>query len=197
MQQPLQDPNEGEPREVIARRSCTMAGVPTPVVFSWSAGKDSAFGLWTLRRDPGFEVRALLTTLTEGYDRVKHVGRPRRVAGPPGPGHRAPGDQGVDPPAVPERAVREPDVLDVRQSQVPGHRPRGVRRPVLRGRPGLPRGPAGPGRQAGGLPHLGPGHRGAGAGDDRERLPGHRGLRGSPGPGSRVRRARIRRTLPG
>ncbi len=51
-----------------------MAGVPTPVVFSWSAGKDSAFGLWTLRRDPGFEVRALLTTLTEGYDRVSMSG---------------------------------------------------------------------------------------------------------------------------
>ena len=51
-----------------------MAGVPAPVVFSWSAGKDSAFGLWILRRDPGFEVRALLTTLTEGYDRVSMSG---------------------------------------------------------------------------------------------------------------------------
>jgi diphthamide synthase (EF-2-diphthine--ammonia ligase) len=51
-----------------------MAGVSTPVVFSWSAGKDSAFGLWTLLRDPGFEVRALLTTLTEGYDRVSMSG---------------------------------------------------------------------------------------------------------------------------
>jgi uncharacterized protein (TIGR00290 family) len=48
--------------------------MPTPVVFSWSAGKDSAFGLWTLLRDPGFEVRALLTTLTEGYDRVSISG---------------------------------------------------------------------------------------------------------------------------
>jgi uncharacterized protein (TIGR00290 family) len=48
--------------------------VPTPVVFSWSAGKDSAFGLWTLRGDPGFDVRALLTTLTEGYDRVSMSG---------------------------------------------------------------------------------------------------------------------------
>src|SRR5439155_11906183 len=54
--------------------SCTMAGVPTPVVFSWSAGKDSAFGLWTRLRDPSFEVRALLTTLTEGYDRVSMSG---------------------------------------------------------------------------------------------------------------------------
>src|SRR5438034_8220005 len=51
-----------------------MVAVRTPVVFSWSAGKDSAFGLWTLLRDPGFEVRALLTTLTERYDRVSMSG---------------------------------------------------------------------------------------------------------------------------
>lgn len=49
-------------------------GVATPVVFSWSAGKDSAFGLWTLLRDPAYEVRALLTTITEGYDRVSMSG---------------------------------------------------------------------------------------------------------------------------
>lgn len=46
----------------------------TPVVFSWSAGKDSAFGLWTLLRDPAYEVRALLTTITEEYDRVSISG---------------------------------------------------------------------------------------------------------------------------
>ncbi len=40
------------------------------MVFSWSARKDSAFGLWTLLGDPAFEVRALLTTITEGYSRV-------------------------------------------------------------------------------------------------------------------------------
>ena len=51
-----------------------MTDVPMPVVFSWSAGKDSAFGLWTLLRDPGFEVRALLTTLTERYERVSMSG---------------------------------------------------------------------------------------------------------------------------
>lgn len=43
-------------------------------MFSWSAGKDSAFGLWTLLRDPNYEVRALLTTLTETYDRVSMSG---------------------------------------------------------------------------------------------------------------------------
>lgn len=48
--------------------------MPTPVAFSWSAGKDSAFGLWTILRDPGYEVRALLTTVTDGYDRVSISG---------------------------------------------------------------------------------------------------------------------------
>jgi uncharacterized protein (TIGR00290 family) len=51
-----------------------IALVATPVVFSWSAGKDSAFGLWTVLQNPDFEVRALLTTLTEGYDRVSMSG---------------------------------------------------------------------------------------------------------------------------
>jgi uncharacterized protein (TIGR00290 family) len=47
-----------------------MSGMTTPVVFSWSAGKDSAFGLWTLLQDPRFTVRSLLTTLNEDYQRV-------------------------------------------------------------------------------------------------------------------------------
>src|SRR6266498_4104160 len=48
--------------------------IAAPLVYSWSAGKDSAFGLWTLLRDPTYEVRALLTTITEGYDRVSMSG---------------------------------------------------------------------------------------------------------------------------
>ncbi len=46
----------------------------TPAVFSWSAGKDSAFGLWSLLRDRRFKVVALLTTLTENYRRVSMSG---------------------------------------------------------------------------------------------------------------------------
>jgi uncharacterized protein (TIGR00290 family) len=41
-----------------------------PVVVSWSGGKDSSLALWRLRQTPEFEVRALLTTVTEGYDRI-------------------------------------------------------------------------------------------------------------------------------
>ena len=41
-----------------------------PVVVSWSGGKDSSLALWRLRQSPEWEVRALLTTVTEGYDRI-------------------------------------------------------------------------------------------------------------------------------
>jgi uncharacterized protein (TIGR00290 family) len=44
------------------------------VVFSWSGGKDSAMALHALRRDPNFEVVSLLTTVTEGYERISMHG---------------------------------------------------------------------------------------------------------------------------
>jgi uncharacterized protein (TIGR00290 family) len=40
---------------------------------SWSGGKDSALALWTLRRE-GREPATLLTTVTEGYERVSMHG---------------------------------------------------------------------------------------------------------------------------
>lgn len=42
----------------------------TPLVLSWSGGKDSALALAELRRGPEFEVVALLTSVTRGYDRI-------------------------------------------------------------------------------------------------------------------------------
>ena len=45
-----------------------------PVLFSWSGGKDSAMALHALLRDPDYEVVALLTTVTEGYDRISMHG---------------------------------------------------------------------------------------------------------------------------
>jgi uncharacterized protein (TIGR00290 family) len=41
-----------------------------PIVLSWSGGKDSALALDAMRRDPSIEVVALLTTVTEVYDRI-------------------------------------------------------------------------------------------------------------------------------
>jgi uncharacterized protein (TIGR00290 family) len=43
------------------------------LVLSWSGGKDSALALWALRRD-GREPAALLTTVTESYDRISMHG---------------------------------------------------------------------------------------------------------------------------
>jgi uncharacterized protein (TIGR00290 family) len=40
------------------------------VLLSWSSGKDSAWALHVLRRQPGVEVVALLTTFNEAFDRV-------------------------------------------------------------------------------------------------------------------------------
>ena len=45
-----------------------------PVVMLWSGGKDSALALYELRRAGEYEVAALLTTVTEGYDRVSMHG---------------------------------------------------------------------------------------------------------------------------
>src|SRR5580698_1521117 len=47
---------------------------PNPAVFSWSGGKDSAMALHALLQDPNFEVVALLTTVTEGYERISMHG---------------------------------------------------------------------------------------------------------------------------
>ncbi|HSU95768.1 MAG TPA: hypothetical protein VLI40_00970 [Gemmatimonadaceae bacterium] len=43
---------------------------PEPVVLSWSGGKDSSLALAALRADPRYEVVALQTSITRGYDRV-------------------------------------------------------------------------------------------------------------------------------
>jgi len=45
-----------------------------PVLFCWSGGKDSAMALNVLRRQKELRVAALLTTVTEGYERVSMHG---------------------------------------------------------------------------------------------------------------------------
>ncbi|MGG6462243.1 ATP-binding protein [Solilutibacter silvestris] len=48
-------------------------------MLSWSGGKDSAWALHVLRQRGDIEVVALLTTLTQGYDRVSMQGIRRDV----------------------------------------------------------------------------------------------------------------------
>ncbi len=41
---------------------------------AFSGGKDSSYALWRLMQDDEYEVAGLLTTLTEGYDRISMQG---------------------------------------------------------------------------------------------------------------------------
>jgi len=50
-----------------------------PVLFCWSGGKDSAMALHALLQDPKVRVVALLTTVTEGYNRVSMHGVRREL----------------------------------------------------------------------------------------------------------------------
>lgn len=53
--------------------------VKTPVLLSWSGGKDAAWTLHRLRWSEGFQVVGLLTTVTEEYERVAMHGVRRDV----------------------------------------------------------------------------------------------------------------------
>ena len=52
---------------------------PEPTLFCWSGGKDSAMALHALLQQKHFRVVALLTTLTEGYDRIAMHGVRREL----------------------------------------------------------------------------------------------------------------------
>ena len=52
----------------------TTSGEPTPILLSWSGGKDAAWTLHTLRQRDDIEVVGLVTTITEGYERVAMQG---------------------------------------------------------------------------------------------------------------------------
>ncbi len=51
----------------------------TPTLLSWSGGKDAAWALHVLRQRGEFEVVGLLTTLTEGFNRISMQGIRREV----------------------------------------------------------------------------------------------------------------------
>ena len=55
------------------------APVCEPILFCWSGGKDSALALHTLLRQNEVRIAALLTTVTEGYDRISMHGVRREL----------------------------------------------------------------------------------------------------------------------
>jgi len=44
------------------------------IVMCWSGGKDSAIALYELQQSKNYEVIALLTTVTKGYERISMHG---------------------------------------------------------------------------------------------------------------------------
>jgi len=61
--------------------SATERGSPMsePILFCWSGGKDSALALHTLLQQNDVRIAALLTTVTEGYDRISMHGVRREL----------------------------------------------------------------------------------------------------------------------
>ena len=53
--------------------------MPQPVLFCWSGGKDSAMALHAVLQDPDMQITALLTTVTETYDRISMHGVRREL----------------------------------------------------------------------------------------------------------------------
>jgi uncharacterized protein (TIGR00290 family) len=43
-------------------------------VFAWSGGKDSAYAMYEIKKSGGYDVMALLTTVTRDYDRISMHG---------------------------------------------------------------------------------------------------------------------------
>src|SRR5260370_10992400 len=50
-----------------------------PILFCWSGGKDSALALHTILQRDDVQVTALLTTVTEGYERISMHGVRREL----------------------------------------------------------------------------------------------------------------------
>jgi uncharacterized protein (TIGR00290 family) len=60
-------------------RSKVRMTMSTPILFCWSGGKDSAMALHALQQRPDVRVTALLTTVTETYDRISMHGVRREL----------------------------------------------------------------------------------------------------------------------
>jgi uncharacterized protein (TIGR00290 family) len=56
-----------------------MISPEEPVLFCWSGGKDSAMALAAIRERQDCRIAALLTTVTEGYDRISMHGVRREL----------------------------------------------------------------------------------------------------------------------
>ncbi len=62
-----------------SERPSERLSIRRPCLLSWSGGKDAAWALQILRSDSEFEVVGLITTLTEGHDRIAMQGIRRTI----------------------------------------------------------------------------------------------------------------------
>src|SRR5262249_12980674 len=66
---------------IVHRTDCALSkfsemtkGNGTPVLVSWSGGKDSCLALQELMNGPDYQVTGLLTTITRDFDRISMHG---------------------------------------------------------------------------------------------------------------------------
>lgn len=55
-------------------RGANISSISKKALFAWSGGKDSAMALYKLQKSRDYKISALLTTVTEGYDRISMHG---------------------------------------------------------------------------------------------------------------------------
>ena len=53
--------------------------MPQKILLAWSGGKDSAMSLYEVQKSRAYDVAALLTTITDGYDRISMHGVRREL----------------------------------------------------------------------------------------------------------------------
>jgi uncharacterized protein (TIGR00290 family) len=70
---------EAPPLEIPQSEASRTEASPRPCLLSWSGGKDAAWALHVLRMRRQFEVIGLVTTLTEGYERIAMQGIRREI----------------------------------------------------------------------------------------------------------------------
>ena len=162
---------------------------------SWSSGKDSAWMVHTLRQRGDVEIGALLTTINESAQRVAMHAVRVEVLQAQADALGFPLWMVPIPSPCPNEVYEEADAGGGRPRGARGLHPRGVRRPVSRGHPEVPRGAAGrqrPDAAVSAVRHRRR-HAAAGARDDRRRpaRPDH--LPESEGDGPPVCRPRVRR----
>ena len=112
-----------------------------PVLLSWSGGKDAAWTLHALRQRDDVEVVGLLTTITEGYERIAMQGIRVDVLHAQAAAAGLPVIEARIPQRATTRSTRQAfaDALQRRARTLARAARHRVRRPVPRRHPGLAR----------------------------------------------------------